>query len=152
MYGYEGLGCIYWHMVSKVLLAIQENVFRAVDGQAPSAVVESLGDAYYLVRGGLSSNKTPAEYGAIPTDPYSHTPMHVGARQPGMTGQVKEEILTRQGELGVRIRDGRLYFQPLLLRRRELCDGPDEFRFFDLAVRRMNCAKLAAASEREALS
>ena len=28
MYGYEGLGCIYWHMVSKLLLAIQENWLR----------------------------------------------------------------------------------------------------------------------------
>ena len=28
-FGYEGLGCIYWHMVSKLLLAVQETFFRA---------------------------------------------------------------------------------------------------------------------------
>jgi hypothetical protein len=135
MYGYEGLGSIYWHMVSKLLLAIQENVFNAVDYQASKTMIEALADAYYLVRGGLSSDKTPGQYGAFPTDPYSHTPKHSGAQQPGMTGQVKEEILTRQGELGVRIVDGRLRFQPLLLRRREFFESSAEFRYFDLAGR-----------------
>ncbi len=38
-------------------------------------------------------------YGAIPTDPYSHTPGFAGAQQPGMTGPVKEDIC-RLGELG----------------------------------------------------
>ena len=32
-------------------------------------------------------------------DPYSHTPGGAGAKQPGMTGQVKEEVITRLGEL-----------------------------------------------------
>ncbi len=31
MYGYEGIGCIYWHMVSKLLLAVQEQFLQAVD-------------------------------------------------------------------------------------------------------------------------
>jgi len=132
MYGYEGLGCVYWHMVSKLLLAIQENVFIAIDRQASKSVIDALADAYYLVRGGLSSDKTPGEYGAFPTDPYSHTPKHSGAQQPGMTGQVKEEILTRRGELGIRVLDGRLYFQPLLLRRREFFQSEAEFKYFDL--------------------
>ena len=133
MYGYEGLGCVYWHMVSKLLLAVQENVFAAVDRQASKAVIDSLADAYYLVRGGLSSDKTPEEYGAFPTDPYSHSPAHSGAQQPGMTGQVKEEILTRHGEFGVRVVDGRLRFQPVLLRRREFFQDDAEFSYFDLA-------------------
>ena len=30
-YAYEGLGSIYWHMVSKLLLSAQENVFAAED-------------------------------------------------------------------------------------------------------------------------
>ncbi len=132
MYSYEGLGCIYWHMVSKLLLAIQENIFSAYDQQASQSMIEALADSYYLVRGGLSSDKTPSEYGAFPTDPYSHTPKHSGAQQPGMTGQVKEEILTRRGELGVRIVDGRLHFQPLLLRRREFFESKVEFTYFDL--------------------
>jgi len=133
MYGYEGLGCIYWHMVSKLLLAIQENIFGAFDQQASKSMTEALVDSYYLVRGGLSSDKAPAEYGAFPTDPYSHTPKHSGAQQPGMTGQVKEEILTRRGELGVRVVDGRLHFQPLFLRRREFFTSDSEFTYFDLS-------------------
>ena len=136
MYGYEGLGCVYWHMVSKLLLAVQENVFAAVDRQASKAVIDSLADAYYLVRGGLSSDKSPEEYGAFPTDPYSHSPAHSGAQQPGMTGQVKEEILTRHGEFGVRVVDGRLRFQPLLLRRREFFQDEAEFSYFDLEGQR----------------
>ena len=30
-FGYEGLGSIYWHMVSKLLLAVQETCIRAID-------------------------------------------------------------------------------------------------------------------------
>src|SRR5438477_11614558 len=68
-------------------------------------------------------------------DPYSHTPGHGGARQPGMTGQVKEEILTRWGELGVIVEDGRLTFQPALLRRRELLGVAQNWPFFDVQGR-----------------
>ncbi|MDH4053451.1 MAG: hypothetical protein OEU93_17935, partial [Rubrivivax sp.] len=53
----------------------------------------------------------------------SHTPGEGGARQPGMTGQVKEEILTRWGELGLRVRDGRVRFDPVLLDESELPAG-----------------------------
>jgi len=40
---------------------------------------------------GSAFNKTPAEYGAFPTDPYSHTPGHGGASQPGMTGRSRRK-------------------------------------------------------------
>ena len=46
----------------------------------------------------------------VPTDPYSHTPGFAGVQQPGMTGQVKEEILTRWGELGLRWQTPRTRF------------------------------------------
>lgn len=114
MFGYEGLGCIYWHMVAKLLLAVQENFLAARATGAPEA--SALAEHYYDIRAGLGFNKSPAEFGAFPTDPYSHTPGHSGAQQPGMTGQVKEEVLARWGELGVHIADGRLAFQPTLLR------------------------------------
>ncbi|MBB6429872.1 hypothetical protein [Algisphaera agarilytica] len=119
MYAYEGLGSIYWHMVSKLLLAAQESYQRAIAEGASAEEVQRLAEAYYGVRGGLSANKTAREYGAFPTDPYSHTPGHRGAQQPGMTGQVKEEVLTRLGELGVRIDAGQVTFSPSLLRGRE---------------------------------
>ena len=132
MFGFEGLGCIYWHMVSKLLLAVQETWFAALDDSADAAVTRRLGELYYRVRAGLGFNKTPAEYGAFPTDPYSHTPGHGGASQPGMTGQVKEEILTRFGELGVRVGNGQVRFRPALLRPQELLREPRVCRYLDV--------------------
>ncbi|MEL7416173.1 MAG: hypothetical protein AAGJ92_09835, partial [Pseudomonadota bacterium] len=77
-------------------------------------------------------NKSPGVYGAFPSDPYSHTPGHAGAKQPGMTGQVKEDIISRWGELGVQVKDGHLVFNPVLLRRSEFIDEPQPFRWIDL--------------------
>ena len=113
MFAYEGLGCIYWHMVAKLLLAVQERVFEAADRNAPE--LPALLAHYRRVRDGLGYRKTPAEYGAFPADPYSHTAGEGGAQQPGMTGQVKEEILTRWGELGLRFQGGQIRFDPVLL-------------------------------------
>lgn len=132
MFGYEGLGCIYWHMVSKLLLAVQENYFVA-KAQAPeSEATQKLAEYYYKVRAGIGFNKTPENYGAFPTDPYSHTPKHAGAQQPGMTGQVKEEILTRFGELGVRVEDGVIRFAPSLLRKQEFLTASSRFDFINV--------------------
>ncbi|MGB5397843.1 MAG: hypothetical protein WBN96_11895 [Gammaproteobacteria bacterium] len=133
MFGFEGLGCIYWHMVSKLLLAVQENYFAALDQSADESDCQQLGDLYYKVRQGIGFNKSPADYGAFPTDPYSHTPKHAGAQQPGMTGQVKEEILTRFGELGIRVHAGAVSFQPKLLRRCEFLTTPQQLRYLDIA-------------------
>jgi hypothetical protein len=132
MFGFEGLGCIYWHMVSKLLLAVQENFFAALEQGADSVTCTELGRLYYRVRNGLGFNKTPDEYGAFPTDPYSHTPGHAGAQQPGMTGQVKEEILTRFGELGVQVHDGKVSFRPALLRSCEFVSRTGTFRYLDV--------------------
>ena len=128
-FAYEGLGSIYWHMVSKLLLAVQEAALR-FQGE-PAA--RGLAEAYRDIRAGLGTHKSPAVYGAFPTDPYSHTPRGQGARQPGMTGAVKEEILTRQAELGLRFEGGCLAFDPLLLEREELLTEPAPFEYLDLA-------------------
>ena len=130
MFGFEGLGSIYWHMVAKLLLAVQESCLAAAREGSP-AFPELLA-AYYDVRAGLGFTKPPAVYGAFPADPYSHTPRDRGAQQPGMTGQVKEEILTRFGELGVMVEGGCLRFAPRLLRRGEFRTEPGEFRYLDL--------------------
>ena len=132
MFGFEGLGSIYWHMVSKLLLALAENYFGALDDGASPAALHRLGELYYRVRSGIGFNKTPAEYGAFPTDPYSHTPKHSGARQPGMTGQVKEEVLTRFAELGICVQDGRVSIRPALLRTREFAGEERPFCYLDV--------------------
>jgi len=127
-FGYEGLGSVYWHMVSKLLLAVQETALRFSSDPAAG----KLCDFYRDVRAGLGYQKTPAEYGAFPTDPYSHTPRGRGARQPGMTGMVKEEILTRQLEVGIRFEEGRLVFDPYLLDQAELLSAPRRFVYLDV--------------------
>src|SRR5690606_37698581 len=73
-FAYEGLGSIYWHMVSKLLLSVQEQLLRAYDRASPPQVCKKLAAAYQEIRNGLSFNKSPREYGAFPCDPYSHTP------------------------------------------------------------------------------
>ncbi len=108
-YKYEGLGSIYWHMVSKLLLAVGEII------QSSEAVPERLKTHYLAIREGIGSHKQPAEYGSFPFDPYSHTPSMAGVQQPGMTGQVKEDILSRFMELGVTVREGVLTFRPQIL-------------------------------------
>ena len=128
-FAFEGLGSIYWHMVSKLLLAAQECYQQAVDAGMETAISDALAAAYYDIRAGIGFNKTPDVYGAFPTDPYSHTPMGGGASQPGMTGQVKEEIFTRWGELGVMLRHGMLCFSPTLLRTDEFLLVESEFNY-----------------------
>ncbi|MEM9171192.1 MAG: hypothetical protein AAGA84_00650 [Pseudomonadota bacterium] len=132
MFGFEGLGCIYWHMVSKLLVAVQEAYRSACEQGATMSLRAELASQYYAVRDGLSFNKTPQQYGAFPMDPYSHTPGHSGAQQPGMTGQVKEEILTRLGELGVHIDSGCIVIEPSLLRQQEFLQQPSRFRYLDV--------------------
>lgn len=129
MFSFEGLGCIYWHQVSKLLLAVQECFFKEAEKTSPSnELLNALGVRYYKIRKGLGFNKTAKEYGAFPSDPYSHTPAHSGAQQPGMTGQVKEEIITRFGELGIRIRGGVLNIDPRLLQASEFTHNPRTFK------------------------
>ncbi len=116
-FAFEGLGSIYWHMVSKLLLAVQECCIKAIEDKVDPAIVGRLLEHYYEIDAGIGVHKSPELYGAFPTDPYSHTPQHRGAQQPGMTGQVKEDILARFGELGVFVKDGQLHFNPCLLRK-----------------------------------
>lgn len=115
-YAYEGLGSIYWHMVSKLLLAVMECCLKAIEEGADDVTIGKLLEHYYEIQAGIGVHKSPKLYGAFPTDPYSHTPWHKGAQQPGMTGQVKEDLLARMGEIGVQVKSGQIYFDPQFLR------------------------------------
>jgi len=132
-YGYEGLGSIYWHMVSKLLLSVQESCLKAIRKNESPEIIGKLLDHYYEIHAGIGVHKPPKLYGAFPTDPYSHTPAGKGAQQPGMTGQVKEDILCRFGELGVFVNEGKLQFDPCLLRQREFLKKEKTFRYIDIA-------------------
>ncbi len=114
-YKYEGLGSIYWHMVSKLLLATQENFNEVYNKNGMNADAKALHNYYEAIKDGIGLNKSPENYGAFPTDAYSHTPSFSGVQQPGMTGQVKEDFISRFGELGVKVESGLIRFKPVLL-------------------------------------
>jgi hypothetical protein len=127
-FAYEGLGSVYWHMVAKLLLSVQETVLRFRHEPCAPALRQHYAD----IRQGLSLNKSPEAYGAFPSDPYSHTPKGQGAKQPGMTGLVKELILTRLAELGLTVDNGQLAFDLTLLNPQELLMTPAVFSYVDV--------------------
>ncbi len=131
-YGYEGLGSIYWHMVSKLLLAVQESCIKAINEGENEIIIGHLLEHFYEIYEGIGVHKSPKLYGAFPTDPYSHTPGGKGAQQPGMTGQVKEDVLSRFGELGVFVKEGKLCFNPCLLRKEEFVTKETSFKFISV--------------------
>jgi len=128
-YGYEGLGSIYWHMVSKLHVAVSEVCEAAIQNNENQEIIEALIAHHHEIGEGIGVHKSPEVYGAFPTDPYSHTPFGKGAQQPGMTGQVKEDILTRIGELGVKMNHGKLKFEPSFLQKKEFLSDVSEVTF-----------------------
>ena len=53
-YGYEGLGSIYWHMVSKLALAAYEEVVvDAIETNADEAIIARLKQHYYAIVEGI---------------------------------------------------------------------------------------------------
>lgn len=131
-YGYEGLGSIYWHMVSKLALAVQECCAHAIDKKEEKNTVDALVQHFREINEGIGVHKSPSVYGAFPTDPYSHTPANKGAQQPGMTGQVKEDIIARIGELGISVKEGYISFNPFMLSKSEFIKDKSEFSFIDV--------------------
>jgi len=131
-FGYEGLGSIYWHMVSKLRLAAFEVTKSAVEQANAPELVGQLFNHYFEINAGIGAHKSPELYGAFPTDPYSHTPGGKGAQQPGMTGQVKEDLLCRFGELGVRVSSGQLHFDRALMHREEFLTEGATFDYVDV--------------------
>jgi hypothetical protein len=95
-------------------------------------VTGKIKDHYFEIKAGIGLNKSPELYGAFPTDAYSHTPGNAGAQQPGMTGQVKEDFISRMREIGMQIQDGEIKFQSSLLNPGELLTHPGIFEYFNL--------------------
>jgi hypothetical protein len=116
-------------MVSKLLLAVQESCLKACQENENKEIIGLLLEHFYEINEGIGVHKSPSLYGAFPIDPYSHTPAGKGAQQPGMTGQVKEDIISRFGELGVFTNNGRLNFNPCLLRKSEFLSNPQTFEY-----------------------
>ncbi|MEN9282209.1 MAG: hypothetical protein RL594_1144 [Bacteroidota bacterium] len=118
-FAYEGIGSIYWHMVSKLRYAVQETYCSALKEHGNSNVTNAVLEFYKSICDGIGVRKSPQDYGAFPTDPYSHTPLSSGAQQPGMTGQVKEDVICRMRELGVFYERGTVHLVPNMLSQRD---------------------------------
>ena len=117
MYKYEGIGCIYWHQNAKLALAIME---LALASRHDRRQMQAVNQKYREVTGQFLYRKDAAACQAIPIEPYSHSSFDGKSQQPGMTGQVKESVLMRRGELGVIVDNGRLQFDPRFV-------APEEF-------------------------
>ena len=73
-YGYEGLGSIYWHMVSKLYLAVYEVCADAKDHSVNESTFADLASFFYEIGEGIGIHKSPELYGAFPTDPlFTHS-------------------------------------------------------------------------------
>ncbi len=144
---YEGLGSIYWHMVSKLLLAVQEVYFKAESNNYEKEKLQKLKEIYYDIREGIAAETSPEKYGAFPTDPYSHTPSFAGVQQPGMTGKVKEDIISRMHEIGIKINSGKIKINPSLLKREEFTEKVGSFVYYDLSgnEQKIKCGKNSIA-------
>ncbi len=122
MYKFEGIGCAYWHQNAKFALGVLETAQRA---HANGEDITEIYRQYHEILDGFIYRKTPEECGAFPTEPYSHTSYNRKSEQPGMTGQVKESIIMRRGELGVGIVDGQISFFPEFLRQDEFAENSE---------------------------
>ena len=109
MYKYEGIGCIYWHQNAKLALAILE---LAIANRQDKSKAQTVLNAYRNVTGNFLYRKDSTACQAIPIEPYSHSSFDGKSQQPGMTGQVKESVLMRRGELGILVESGCLLFDP----------------------------------------
>jgi len=119
-------------MVSKLLLAVEECYFKAANENSDPVVLGKMKDHYYEIKAGIGLYKSPVVYGAFPTDAYSHTPYGAGAKQPGMTGQVKEDVISRMGCLGVKVHQGQITFDTRLLNHDELLQQESTFKYLSL--------------------
>ncbi len=125
MYKYEGIGCIYWHQNAKLALAILE---LAIANREVRHKARTVYCVYRDVTRQFLYRKDAATCQAIPIEPYSHSSFDGKSQQPGMTGQVKESVIMRRGELGVIVDKGRLQFDPWFVAPAEF-DGEGRLSF-----------------------
>jgi hypothetical protein len=119
-------------MVSKLLLATQEVYMAAVEQSAEPWLLGQLKEHYYEIKAGIGLYKSPDLYGAFPTDAYSHTPLNAGVKQPGLTGQVKEDFISRMGEVGLIVKEGEIHFNSSLLNEEEILEEEQNFEYISL--------------------
>ncbi len=124
MYKFEGIGCVYWHQNAKFTLAILETAQKAKENGED---ITEIYKVYNDLMQGFIYRKSPTECGAIPIEPYSHTSFSGKSEQPGMTGQVKESVIMRRIELGLKVKEGVISFDSDFLRGEEFDDNGEVF-------------------------
>ncbi len=130
-FAYEGLGSIYWHMVGKLLLAARKFTPQPRQRMPLRRSFTIWRRRTTTFGWGWASTRRRRSTGPFPRIPV-RIPAGQGAKQPGMTGAVKEEMLARMAELGVVVGDGVLGFVPRLLRAAELMREPTAFDYIDV--------------------
>ncbi len=130
MYKFEGIGCVYWHQNAKFALGILETAQKSF---LNCEDVTQIYNTYNDILSGFIYRKSPMQCNAIPIEPYSHTSYNKKSEQPGMTGQVKESIIMRRGELGVIVKNGEIIFSNDFLRDAEFDEkGEIEFSIYGI--------------------
>jgi hypothetical protein len=119
-------------MVSKLRYVVQEILIKAVSEKEDIQIIQKLLNHYTQICDGIGVHKSPKDYGAFPIDPYSHTPLGKGAQQPGMTGQVKEDVICRMRELGVLYTSGEIHFTPTIIRSDAFLKTSKNIMYYDL--------------------
>ena len=129
MFAYEGLGSIYWHMVGKLLLAVQERYLEAAERGAPAALLERLAAHYQAIRAGHGRRReVPGRLGRLPA---RRLLPHAGPRRRPAAGHDRAgeggdphppRRARRGGPRRAASRSG-----PRLLRRSEFLDEPAVF-------------------------
>ncbi len=132
-FAFEGLGSIYWHMVSKLLLAVQETLGRAVREEADPDATAALRDRYDDIRAGLGFYKTPGGVRRLPHRPLlPHARPGTARSQPGHDRPGQGGGADPPGRGRDRVEDGRIVIRPTLLRSSEWTAGAT-FAYRDLA-------------------
>ena len=120
------------HLFLKLRYAVQEIHAAAIADNANSEVIYRLRHHYVQICEGIGVHKSPLNYGAFPTDPYSHTPLGKGVQQPGMTGQVKEDVICRMRELGVYYSNGSIHFVPSMITENDVVNSDQDIMYTDV--------------------
>jgi hypothetical protein len=133
-------------MVSKLLLAVQEVYFNT-ESTHEKEELQKIKNICCDIKEGIEAENSPFKYGAFPADPYSHTPSFAGVQQPGMTGKVKEDIIYRIHEIGIKVHCGKIFINPPLLKAEEFTEKAESFFYYDVSgtEQKIKCSRKSIA-------
>ena len=133
-FGYEGLGCIYWHMVSKLLLAVQETYLRAAETGAPQTGAEAIGSRLLRHPCRYRGLQDAGRLRGLPDGSRIRTrPVKVAHGSRDSPGRSRKTCSAASANWASSSKAARFTSAPICLRTEEFVAGRTEFAFFDLA-------------------